>query len=314
MKGPLYLLLFFSPGIMAQEKIVTGNVRNEATGEPIPFVHLILVGKTSGTTTDENGSFHWELSAAEADDTVRFSCVGFKSLELPISALNGAKVYMQPSVETLNEVEVYLIKGTRHAVINDFSGKRSVGLGNFSGGAYPSAVARYYEKPRKFSGNCFLESIQVRFYPAEGQRNLPALFRIRVLEADAGGKPGKDILAGNLVVKREPLRFSMEVDMLPHYIRIPENGFFVAVEHLFVRQNAYEELRSFRVSDTLVYRDIPVVKYAPVFKGVLEHKDKGSGAYYLGTGGWRKMDRLDTSDPAFGRRIPLPAFRLRITN
>ena len=314
MKHFLYTLLFFSCGILAQEKAVTGSVLNEDTGEPVPFAHLILAGKTSGTSTDENGNFHWVPGESDGDATVRFSCVGFKSRMLPLSVLSGARVYLEPDVEALKEVEVYLVKGTDHKNINGFSGKRSIGLGNFSGGAYPSAVAKYYEKPRNFAANCFLESVQVRFYPAREQNNIAAVFRLRILEVTPEGKPGKDLLPDNLIVRREPLSFKAEISLLPHYIRIPDNGFFVAVEHLFIKENAYKETRTLRVNDTLTYDNVSVVKYAPVFKGVLERDDENFRSYYRSTDGWKKMNRLDTSNPVFGNRIPVPAFKLKITN
>ncbi|MGS2762328.1 carboxypeptidase-like regulatory domain-containing protein [Sinomicrobium sp. M5D2P9] len=313
MKYFLYTFLFFSYGV-AQEKAVTGSVLNEDTGEPVPFAHLILVGKTSGTSTDENGDFRWIPEESDGDVMVRFSCVGFKSGMLPLSVLSGARVYLEPDVEALNEVEVYLVKGTDRKNINGFSGKRTIGLGNFSGGAYPSAVAKYYGKPRNFAENCFLESVQVRFYPAREQNNIAAVFRLRILEVTPEGKPGKDLLPDNLIVRRKPLLSKIEIGLLPYHIRIPDNGFFVAVEHLFIKENAYKETRTLRVNDTLVYDNVSVIKYAPVFKGVLERDDENFRSYYRSTDGWKKMNRLDTSAPVFGNRVPVPAFKLKITN
>ncbi|WP_175545718.1 hypothetical protein [Sinomicrobium oceani] len=55
------------------------------------------------------------------------------------------------------------------------------------------------------------------------------------------------------------------------------------------------------------------MKYAAVCKGVLEREKDSSETYYRSADGWRKMNRLYTSDPVFGWRIPVPAFRIKLT-
>ncbi|UGU15071.1 carboxypeptidase-like regulatory domain-containing protein [Sinomicrobium kalidii] len=308
------MALLLSCGLSAQEKPVWGSVLNERTGKQVPFAHLILVGEKSGTSTDENGEFRWMSGAQDKKARVKFSCIGFESRTLPLSVLAGARVYLSPVAEELDEVEVYLMKREKHRNLNSFRGKRSIGLGNFSGGAYPSAVAKYYEKPRNFAENSFIERVQVRFFPSREQVNIPARFRLRIMEATPEGKPGKDMLLKNLIVQRIPLRSKTEINLLEHRIRIPDNGFFVAVEHLFIKENAYRETRDIRVNDTIIYNGVTITKYAPVFKGVLEANDEAFDAYYRSTDGWKKMNRLDTSSPVFGNKVPAPAFKVRVTD
>ena len=67
---------------MAQENPVqwTGFVRDESL-QPLSFVHIGIEGTNKGTLSDREGKF---TLLAHPDDTLRFSCVGFKTLRLEI--------------------------------------------------------------------------------------------------------------------------------------------------------------------------------------------------------------------------------------
>ncbi|GAA4301742.1 DUF5686 family protein [Compostibacter hankyongensis] len=51
----------------AQQKVVHGVVRDAHTGEPLPFSTLQFNGSSTGTTSDENGSYTFTLPALPAD-------------------------------------------------------------------------------------------------------------------------------------------------------------------------------------------------------------------------------------------------------
>jgi len=58
MKKLLFIAIafLFSPALFAQS-VVTGNVKDAKTGEPIPGVNIKIVGKALGTSTDFDGNF-----------------------------------------------------------------------------------------------------------------------------------------------------------------------------------------------------------------------------------------------------------------
>jgi len=53
-------------------------------------------------------------------------------------------IHIKPSLEFLSAVHISHKEKEKLVRVNSFRGKRSIGLGNFSGGAYPSMFARYY--------------------------------------------------------------------------------------------------------------------------------------------------------------------------
>ena len=214
----------------------------------------------------------------------------------------------------LKEVFLYQIQDKNHKKINSFRGKEPIGLGNFSGGAYPSSVARYYPKPSEFK-NAFVKAVTVYYFNTSLQQSQgSSKYRLRILSATPEGAPGADILAENLIIQKGQAQFRTKIDLLKYRIKIPENGFFVAVEHLFIPENEFTEVKTFKVNDSLIYRDVPLVKYAPIFKGVLEENNSDFKSYYRSISGWKMMNHLDSSNRLLEGKIPAPGFKVEITN
>jgi len=301
----------------AQENRVVGQVVNAATSQALPYVNILLEEQRKGTSTDVQGRFSFVLKGVDTSAVLKFSYIGFKAQSIKIAKLNNKVVKLQPEVNALSEVQLYSLTENNSEKINNFRGKESIGLGNFSGGQYPSMVARYYERPENFEAGCFLEEVEVRFFSTnlKGKRN--SKFRLRVLEVDEEGKPGRDLLTSNLIVERGNNRFKTKIPMLKYRISIPEEGFFVAVEHLFIAENKYVEKKDYRVyrdNDTLLYKDFEVVKYSPIFEGVLEEDDKNFKSFFKDIKGWKKMNNLDNSHSVFNGEVPAPAFKITLTD
>ena len=126
----------------------------------------------------------------------------------------------------------------------------------------------------------------------------------RTLRPGARHRPGR--------VERDPGESSIDVELLKEKISIPEDGIFIGVEHLFIKENQFTEARNYYINDSLVAQDFELVKYAPVFKGVL--MDEAEDAWFYGPLGWEKISELELSHEAFDSKIPLPAFRVKITD
>ncbi|HET8885073.1 MAG TPA: carboxypeptidase-like regulatory domain-containing protein [Salinimicrobium sp.] len=81
----ILVLLFLIIGLVAkaQEKnIVSGTVLNSSTNKPLENVHVVNLNLVKGEVSDENGFFEIE---AEANDTLYFSYMGFKSIEVRVT-------------------------------------------------------------------------------------------------------------------------------------------------------------------------------------------------------------------------------------
>ncbi|MBD1260144.1 TonB-dependent receptor [Maribacter polysiphoniae] len=84
---------------------ITGNV-TDSSGEPIPGANIILVGSTSGTTSDFDGNFSFNTDA-EGEQTIRISYLGYLTVSKSI-LLTGSTVNMdfilEEGGEQLDEV------------------------------------------------------------------------------------------------------------------------------------------------------------------------------------------------------------------
>lgn len=103
------LVLFFctstwaSPLSLRQQtpQQITGTV-SDAAG-PLPAVTVTVKGKTIGTLTDQNGYF--SITAA-VGDTLVFSFMGYKTVEITVNNQNTIKVQLQEDATALKEVVV----------------------------------------------------------------------------------------------------------------------------------------------------------------------------------------------------------------
>lgn len=105
----LYLLLllsFISICIHGQDTAIKGFVKDSVTGEPLPYVSILFMGTTSGTTTDENGQFSYAVKTASTE--VEFSYMGYhtKTVKVTKGRTNTLNILLAPTDIALNEVVV----------------------------------------------------------------------------------------------------------------------------------------------------------------------------------------------------------------
>lgn len=106
----IFLILFFGYKVTAQTDIrLHGNVYEEGSGELIPFVTLRIKDTHKGSITEENGSFAIRIPQVFSKGTLQFSCVGYKTKEVPIASLlenETNQIYLEVHVEPLDDVVV----------------------------------------------------------------------------------------------------------------------------------------------------------------------------------------------------------------
>ena len=86
---PVFMLFlnFVSFTLYAQKNIpISGKVIDD-TGNEIPFAAIGIVSKNIGTTSTEDGTFYFQISADELEDTLSISSLGFSTYKLPVSQL-----------------------------------------------------------------------------------------------------------------------------------------------------------------------------------------------------------------------------------
>ncbi|WP_299536578.1 carboxypeptidase-like regulatory domain-containing protein [Ulvibacterium sp.] len=110
-------LLSFSWTCGAQTEY-EGQVIDAETGNPISYVNIGIVAKSIGTVSNGDGIFRLQIDARdlEGENSVLFSCLGYRTLEVPLARLKSLdreypKVKMEPEALELNEVVVTNVDG-----------------------------------------------------------------------------------------------------------------------------------------------------------------------------------------------------------
>ena len=108
----IYLSVFLSLPLSAQNVVLSGQVRDASTGEPLIGVTVYNINRRTGTTTNSQGNYTITLPSGRALELV-YSYVGYASETLTITLTHDTKLDIQllQDTQNLREVQVY---GTRH--------------------------------------------------------------------------------------------------------------------------------------------------------------------------------------------------------
>lgn len=100
---PAVFLIISISGAWAQEKLISGTVKDESGGS-MPGVNIIIKGTATGAATDADGKF--TVSVSSNDAVLIFSFVGYTTQEVRVGALSTIDVSLVPDAISLQEVVV----------------------------------------------------------------------------------------------------------------------------------------------------------------------------------------------------------------
>jgi len=98
----LLLLLLMLPLSALAQSTLSGTVRDNATGEPIPGVNVIVQGTQNGTSSDLDGNF--TLSGLKNGDQIVFTFIGYADQTVAYSGQSTLDVTMSEDATQLQEV------------------------------------------------------------------------------------------------------------------------------------------------------------------------------------------------------------------
>lgn len=81
LRGALFLIGFFGSHLLSAQELIQGMVADSTTFSPLPYVTVALKNKNKGTISDTEGKFKL---VASTSDTLVFSFVGYKTVEIPM--------------------------------------------------------------------------------------------------------------------------------------------------------------------------------------------------------------------------------------
>lgn len=100
--------------------LLKGTVLDE-TNKGIPGASIIVKGSTRGVTTDVDGTFQFEVAAA---DVLQVSYLGYETQEITVGAQTNIIVQLKPQVSELETVTVVAYGKQRKESIVEYTGCR----------------------------------------------------------------------------------------------------------------------------------------------------------------------------------------------
>ncbi|WP_026915529.1 carboxypeptidase-like regulatory domain-containing protein [Christiangramia portivictoriae] len=316
MKGSaLFLILvFFAFQCLAQNSRISGRVIDRTTNKALPYVHIMFQDYKLGTSTDEQGMFAFNIADSLKGELLIFTHVGYERELLKISDLETQRlVLMDALTEGLGEVMIVPVNKNRSFTYRPDWRYETVGIGNMNAALYPSTIARYYPKPDKFEKTAFLEEITVYFYATEEQKGLEPKFRIHFYDVDENGLPGKD-MTQDIIVTKPTGKNRLDVALLDRKIQVPEEGFYIGLEHLFITENQYFEVKDYYINNELVAEDYRNKRYGPVYKGVFAPEESNFKVYFFEPGGWVDIRTWNITYNDRKGKYVMPEFKVKITD
>lgn len=147
----------------AQTKV--SGILVDEFGEPVPFANIVFPGTTTGTISDENGSFY--LESDQTQTRLQVSFIGFKTLEVDlVRKVNlNMRLTLATATENLQEVVVYYGKRSKKdnpaidLLRKIWARKRTNGLAGFTRYEYDK-----YEKVEFDLNNIDSSMMKSRFF------------------------------------------------------------------------------------------------------------------------------------------------------
>jgi hypothetical protein len=259
------IFLFIYLIVYPQGRTIAGQVLNYENNEPLTYVNIGIKDKTSGTVSNQNGSFKLLLSEkVNLKDSIIFSHIGYKTQTIKVSELenNEYPILLKPETNLLNEVTIVKTKTPKPKKI----GRTSKGLGLMHTNFYT-----YYEKDvddrlskeigmqLKINKNCQIDSLTFNITSNDFKK---LIFRVNFYKIE-NGLPTEILVYQNIIFEIENKYLGwFSVDLTPYDIYFEDTTGDIAVTIQWVQsEKAYAKSKYFSIStaqsplNTAFYRE-----------------------------------------------------------
>ena len=96
-----FLLVLCSTIVTAQNKKLSGIVKDKQSDEPIPFASIVFKLSKKGVLTDSAGRFSVEFDGVKNNDSITIQSVGYKALTIAVSSFKDSNAVATFKIEVL---------------------------------------------------------------------------------------------------------------------------------------------------------------------------------------------------------------------
>ncbi|MFS4467714.1 carboxypeptidase-like regulatory domain-containing protein [Maribacter sp. 2210JD10-5] len=240
-------LILFLPFLCSTNAQMEATIIDSITGESVSQVNIWLTDKGQGTFSDEKGFFSFKKTFGA--EKVIFSAVGYKTKEVPINQIHE-KILLSPQTTVLNEAVVQARKSKRRLTkrVNRINRLRIKSI--LPGFENPQILAKYFPYKKEYRKTRFLK--EIRLFTQSSYEH--ASFNIRLFSVGKDSFPDGYIYSKNIRVLTRKGKKITRIDLNDENIVFPEDGFFLGVEWVRVKENlsiwnSFEPYIGFEIHD-----------------------------------------------------------------
>ncbi len=192
----ILLILLSSGQVFAQKKMLNGTVTDLQTGEPIPFVNIVIKHTTAGTISDTLGNF--KMPFPKLTDTLSFTAIGYHSVTklLPREDMSTLVVTMRPEVFDIEEVQVAPDEGPMRALFDHIMDrKKANNPDQYNKFSYKKYTQWQYQinniKDKMLDSKVLRENANLIKKAEDGTRFLPLYFSEQLVFNEVQRDPAK---------------------------------------------------------------------------------------------------------------------------
>ena len=191
----LCVLLWTGFTAIAQSVVVSGNVTDKLTNEPIPGVSVTIKGKAVGSSTDQNGKFSF-TTTEKKPFTLAATSVGFITVEQQVTGASTNLTFQLESGAILGQEVVISASRTPERILESPVTIERMGLAQIREAAAPS----FYDAIQNIKGvEMSTQSLTFRSYNTRGfNANGNTRFN-QLIDGMDNQAPGLNFSVGNIV-------------------------------------------------------------------------------------------------------------------
>ncbi len=188
-------LVLLTPFALYSQIDLKIQLLDSLTKKPIEFVNVGILSKGIGTVTDENGFFHLNIADSLKYNVLKISCIGYESKTTPIIKLVGLHTLLiERSAINLDEIKVIVKRNPKYKTLGNDTKSKSI-MAGFTDNNLGSELA---VKLNIKHINTKIKNVKfnITSNPFDS-----LVFRFNVYDADANGRPSKNILSQMILIE-----------------------------------------------------------------------------------------------------------------
>ncbi len=212
----------------AFSQIFVGQVL-DTENRPVSYVNIGILDKNTGTVSDSIGKFRIDLSSSQNNDILRFSCIGYETIDFRVDnfkdknkTIKNVTINLMPRIYEVPEI---LVKSTKYKILTLGNPIRKTENRIRSDSELGSEIGLIIRPPRK---NTVYHLRGFNFSLAD--HNFETTARINIYNLDNNRLPKDIILRKPIYLEIPSDKSIITVDLSEYDIKVKDD-FFISLEH-----------------------------------------------------------------------------------